>query len=465
MDERAGDEALLGALQRALEDASVQAADLYVHRVHRGFARFSLNALNQHAQTIEPQASARVGIPGPNGWRVATATTTDLSHDALVASLHRARAIAERSVPIPDWPGFFRGGGTTPTPPRYAEPTAQASAATRAELLAPALAHARANALTAAGALETSVYETAMASTEGVRRHATGTFATFRMFAHDADGVTGFAQSTHRDVGCIDVLARAREACARSLAGRDPIALPAGEYDVILEPPAVTELLEWMSFIAFGARDVLDGTSALAGNEGKAITGPDVTIVDDACGNDDLAFGVPFDRDGVVRQRVVLIEKGVAKLPVYDRVYGARSGRESTGHATAPGPGGDAPIAQAISLAGGGDTLEGLAARVERGLHISRFHYVNGFLEPRRALMTGLTRDGTFLIEHGQRTRGVRNMRFTDSVLEAFKRIDGVTALREAVPTWWSEAGAFVAPALLVRGLRFSSGGTERPSS
>lgn len=462
MDEALGRDVLLDRLRRALQDSGVAEADLYVRRVRRGVARYSLNTLNQHAQFVEESAAARAGVPAIDGYRLASVSTTDLSHEGLVNALKRAAHFAQKAPPIVAWPGFAPPEGEAPDPPRYAESTARCSAQIRADLVAPALARAIGSGLSAAGALETNAYEIAVANTRGLARYAEGTFATFKMFAHDADGASGFAQATHRDVDRLNIEARAAEACAKCLASRDPVALPAGEYDVLLEPPAVTELLEWMSFIAFGAREVADRTSPLAGRQGTMITGPSVTIVDDATDDGDLGFGVPFDREGTPRQRVVLIDAGRAGKPVFDRLYAAREGVPSTGHAGPPG--GmfeEAPIAQSVSMAPGSETLASLMRRIDRGLHITRFHYVNGFLDPRRALMTGMTRDGTFLIERGERTRAVRNMRFTDSVLEALARTDGMTALREAVPAWWSESSAFVAPALLLRALRFTSGGQQ----
>ena len=112
----------------------------------------------------------------------------------------------------------------------------------------------------------------------------------------------------------------------------------------------------------------------------------------------------------------------------------------------------------------GGDaaSVDELVAGLERGLHIRRLHYVNGMLEPRRAVMTGLTRDGTFLIENGRPTRAVGNLRFTDSLLEAFTRADGATRLRQLLPNWWSVSGSVAAPAVRIRGLRFSSGSQKR---
>ena len=459
MVERAESGSALERLQRALASAGVEHADLYSRGLHRGFARFSLNALNQHADTIEEMVTARVAMPTVDGFRIASSSTDDVSHESLVTLIHRARDLAQRSPAVPGWPGFTRSDQPTPTPLRFAEATAQCTPADRAKVLAPALAFARESKLTAAGVLETTVYEVAVANTAGTARHARGSTSSFKMFALDSAGTSGFSQCTHRDFDKLDVLARARTACEKSLAGHDPVALPPGEYDVVLEPPAVCELLEWLSFIALGAREVSDGTSPLAGRAGQTITGSNITLVDDACESGELGFGIPFDRDGIVRERVVLIDHGVAREPVYDVLYGARLGHRSTGHAAPPGGLDDGPVAQSVRLEGGTDTLEALGAGVQRGLHISRFHYVNGFLDPRRAVMTGLTRDGTFLIENGVRTRGVRNMRFTDSAIEAFARADGITALREAVPTWWSEAGAFVAPAMRIRGFRFTGGG------
>ncbi len=461
MADRTSSDDALARLRAALSASGVAHADLYARSTHRGFARYSLNTLNQHADTDEDMVCARVAVRTTDGYRIASAASDDLSHDALVALVAKAHALCERAPAVPGWPGFARSLEPAPDPPRFVPGTAQCTPGDRATMLTPALALARESGLTAAGVLETTTTGIAVANTAGTARHAETTTSSFKMFALDADGTSGFAQSAHRDVARLDVMDRAREACERSLAGRDPVALDAGAYDVVLEAPAVCELLEWLSFIAFGAREVADGTSAIAGKAGQSVTGGAVTLVDDASDPGELGFGIPFDREGVVRERVVLIDRGVAGEPVCDLLYGARAGRRSTGHAAPPGGFDDAPIAQAIRMDGGNDTVESLVAGVTRGLIISRFHYVNGFLDPRRALMTGLTRDGTFLVENGLRTRGVRNMRFTDSVLEAFGRIDGLSTLRRAVPTWWTEAGAFVAPAVRIRGLRFTGGGVR----
>jgi predicted Zn-dependent protease len=112
-------------------------------------------------------------------------------------------------------------------------------------------------------------------------------------------------------------------------------------------------------------------------------------------------------------------------------------------------------------MLGGSDDRAALLDRLDDGLWVTRLHYVNGMLEPRRAVMTGLTRDGLFRVQGGKPRHGVRNMRFNDSILEAFQRIDGLSAALLSVPTWWSSLGAVTVPSVLIRGLRFTGTSEE----
>ena len=244
----------------------------------------------------------------------------------------------------------------------------------------------------------------------------------------------------------------------------DPVSLDAGSYDVVMEPEAVTELLEWLAAIAFAAPEVEQGTSPMAGRLGERITGESVDIVEDPlCDDPALGFGAPFDREGTWRSRIPLIERGVAKAVLYDRTYAARMGAASTGSAQLPSLGSAGGVGPTSLMLGAGTAagVDDLVAGVQRGLYVCRLHYVNGLLDPRRAVMTGLTRDGVFLVEKGKITRPVGNLRFTDSLLEGLARCDGMTRERKAVPTWWSDAGAYVSPAVRIRGWRFNGRSQE----
>lgn len=459
MDERLA--SLVSAAREGVERSGVAHAEVFLSAGDRGFARFSRGELDQHVELEERNALVRAAVKDGAAWRVASVTSTDTSAESIARAAIRAESIAKVTPVIEGWPGFADASEPAPRERATVDATMR-SAIDRAGAVGAVLARCRAAGLRAAGGFESSEFSSVLVNSYGLLRAARTPFASLRLFALDGDGISGFAQHTARDALAIDVEASAARAIEKCVAGRDPVILGPGEYDVVLEAPAVVELLEWLAFTTFGAREVGDGTSAFAGRLGHAVTGSRVTLVED--GASEHAFVAGFDREGTARERVVLIENGVATSALYDRLHGLREGRRSTGNAAPPSAWEDAPIAQALAMEGGEDTLEGLVAKVDRGLWVSRFHYVNGFIEPRRTVMTGLTRDGTFLIERGERGRGVRNMRFTDSVFEALMRCDGLTRALECVATSWNEGGAITAPALLIRGLRFTGGGVQPPT-
>jgi predicted Zn-dependent protease len=194
------------------------------------------------------------------------------------------------------------------------------------------------------------------------------------------------------------------------------------------------------------------------------VTGELVTIAEDPLADGVFGLATPFDREGVWRRRVPLIERGVAREVLTDRTYAARAGARSTGSSVLPDFGAPGGVGACALTVDGGEAanVDELVAGIDRGLYVCRLHYVNGYLEPRRAVMTGLTRDGCFLIERGKITRAVGNMRFTDSFLEGLARSDGMTRDRTAVPTWWSSGGACVVPAVRMRAFRFNGRSQER---
>jgi PmbA protein len=448
---------LLSLCRDVLARAGEAEAEIYLRVAERGCARFAGGELGQHMELSDPAAVIRVA----RGTRVAETMTSVLEPDALafaVASTARAAAIVPE---VEGFPGFSGPGEPHAAPPRFAETTANATAEDRVARLAPALDSIRAAGLVSAGMLETSRAAEAVATTRGCGRSHDSTMASLRIWALEtpgAGGAAGYGGQVHRDVSSLRIEQEAERAIASCGRARDPVALDEGIYDVVMEPEAVTELLEWLATIAFGAAEVEQGTSPFAGRLGQRITGESIDVTEDPLDPSDLGFGVPFDREGTPRRRVSLIERGVARSVLYDRTYAARLGAESTGSAVLPGfssPGGIGPTAVTLG-AGSASGVDDLVAGVERGLYVRRLHYVNGLLEPRRAVMTGLTRDGCFLIDRGKVTRAVGNMRFTDSFLEGLERSDGATAGRKAVPTWWSDAGAFVAPALRMRAIRFN---------
>jgi predicted Zn-dependent protease len=447
-------------LRSALERAGEAEADAYGSFARRGFARFSVGNLGQHMHLEEPLAVVRVA----RGKRVAE-VSADLDPESLVEALHTAGRIAEQLPEDETFPGF--AGKDEPEPVatnRYAEATAQATAESRVELLAPVFERIAQAGLLATGALDTTTRVEAVATTRGLVRSHRSTLATFKVWALEsagAKGASGHGMCADVDVDRLDLARETEVAVADALRSKNPGSLPAGSYDTVLGPLAFAELIEWLSMIGLGARELEQGLSPLSDRMGERITNDAFTVEEDP--TSDLALAAPFDREGVARRHQVLIGDGIARGVVHDRTTAHRAGVHSTGNAASPdsySAGGPTPSALVVK-GGTAASVEELVSGVARGLYVRRLHYVNGMLEPRRAVMTGLTRDGTFLVENGKVTGAVESMRFTDSLLEALERSDGFTTERVVVPNWWSAGGSVATPGVRVRGLKFSSGSRE----
>lgn len=455
-------EELASLLASALARAGEPEAEAYACFAKRGFARFAVGDLGQHMDLEEPSVVVRVA----RDRRVVEASTSDFDEQAIVAALEAA-ARAAPSVPRDEsFPGFARADEPPPAPvERWAERTERASAEQRVELLAPVFRSIQGAGLLATGVLDTTARIEAVATTHGLTRAHRSTLASFKVWALESaggSGASGHGMSAQVDLGALAIEAETERAVSDALRGKNPGSLPAGRYDTVLGALAVAELVEWLGMIGLGARELEQGLSPLAGRLGERITAESFSVTEDPLGAH--SFAAPFDREGVARRQVPLIRAGVAQGVVHDRTTAARAGVGSTGNAGPPGGfGSGGPTASSLVVQGGSARdVDELVGGLDRGLYVRRLHYVNGYLEPRRAVMTGLTRDGTFLVEGGKVVRPIESMRFTDSLLEALERADGMTAERVVVPNWWSAGGSVAAPAVRIRGLTFSSGSREK---
>ncbi|HJT16508.1 MAG TPA: metallopeptidase TldD-related protein, partial [Thermoanaerobaculia bacterium] len=303
-----------------------------------------------------------------------------------------------------------------------------------------------------AGSYSTAISSVACGNTHGVRRYATTNVAEATVIAIRGEE-SGYATAIARDA--IDVIALGDEAMQKATlrAGRRETIEP-GAYDVILEPPAIAEVLEWLEMIAFSGQSFEDGSSFFVDNLGKPLLSKNLTIADDAIDPDFLPF--PFDLEGLPKRRVVLIENGTPRTPVVDKIYGDRLGFEPTANCWSLGSP-DHGMAFHAAIAAGDATREEMIRSTERGIWITRFNYVNGLLEPKSALMTGTTRDGTFLIRDGEVAARLPNLRWTQSIVEAFSRIVALTRERRRVGAWFNAFGGALAPAMKIEGWHFDS--------
>ena len=220
---------------------------------------------------------------------------------------------------------------------------------------------------------------------------------------------------------------RGREAAAKAIRTRGAQAIEPGVYRAVLEPYALAELLDYFGYDSFGGLGLLEERSALAGRLGERVFSPNVSIADDAL--DPAGLPKAFDFEGTPKQRVQLIDEGVARGVVWDRSTAARAGGDtrSTGHALPAEQRSYGPLATALSVAPGdaGSTDE-LAELVGDGIYVTRIHYPS-IVDPREGVITGMTRDGTFRIRDGRVAEPLVNLRFTVSMPQLLADVPGLT--------------------------------------
>jgi predicted Zn-dependent protease len=265
------------------------------------------------------------------------------------------------------------------------------------------------------------------------------------------DNGTGYAEHCAVDATTIDAAAIGREAAEKARATAEAVSVEPGDYPVVLEEYAVVDLLDMLGYLGFSATAVQEERSFF--EPGKRIGTDLVTIVDD--GYDPAGLPLWFDFEGVAKQRVSLVENGVCRNVVYDAQTAARDGVASTGHGLpAPNPYGPFPLN--MIMAPGDESREELIGGLDRGLLVTRFHYTNP-VHPKLAIVTGMTRDGTFLVEGGRIIGPVRNLRYTQSYLAA---LAGTVAVARDRRTLRGFLGGVVVPAVRIDGWTFT-GGTE----
>ena len=242
-----------------------------------------------------------------------------------------------------------------------------------------------------------------------------------------------------------------RRAADKAVRSASPRAIEPGEYEVVLEPNAVSTLVGFLAYIGFGGRALTEGRSCLSGKEGQRVADPRITIYDDALSPETI--GLPFDFEGTPRRRVDLIRDGVFLDGVYDRRTAKQAGKETTGHALPP-PNPEGPFPLNLFMAPGEAGLEDMVAATSRGLLVTRFHYSN-IVNPVESSITGMTRDGTWLIEDGEVRHPVVNLRFTQSILEALSEVSMVGRDTELASEFFFSASRV--PALKIDRFRFTS--------
>jgi PmbA protein len=409
-----GPDDVRGVSEAALELPGADGIEVLFMHEWGGLTRFASSSIHQSTWREDTGIRVRIVTDG----QVGMASSNDFSKDGARKAAASALEMAQVAAPDPLFPGLAPKADV-PEIERYDEATAVVTPEQRAEGVA-TLVGQLGDGFHAAGALDSSAAEIAVATSEGQFCYAPYTQSTITTVVSGGDGGAGTAEATAGRFGEIDPEAIGRLAFQKARDSQNPRDVDAGRYEVVLEPLAVTTLVSFLSYVGFGGRTILEGRSPLTGKAGQKVVSELITIRDDALSP--LTLGIPFDFEGTPKQPVVLIDAGVFKTGVHDRRSAKQAGVASTGHALPPpNPMGGFPLN--LFLDTGSASVEQMIASTKRGLLISRFHYTN-IVHPIETTITGMTRDGTWLIEDGEVKYPVKNFRFTQSILEALSSVE-----------------------------------------
>ncbi len=421
--------------------------------------RFANNTIHQNVAEENYGLSVRTVF----GGRTARASTNRLDDESLRQVVKSSESLAKVQHPDPDLlpmpdPGEADGeNGLSPS--RHFAETAAITPESRAVGVKKIVAVADRHKLTTAGVYSSSDLFEGIFNSRGLGKWHTQTSAeiSITMLAPDS---SGWQKANSPDVRNLDPLKLAETAAQKAIDSARPSEIPAGKYTVILEPAAVLDIVGFM-FWDFSGMAILDQRSFLTGRIGTKLFGENITIWDDVA--HPLESGAPFDGEGVQRKRLALVENGVVNRVVYARATAARMRNsefkdkagpiESTGHGLPlPNEIGELPLNIVFGGVKNPESVADMIASTEHGVLVTRLWYIRE-VEPFEKMLTGMTRDGTFLVENGKVKGGLRNFRFNESLIHMLSNVD---AMCVPVRASGEESFDMVVPAMKVRDFNFT---------
>jgi PmbA protein len=430
--------------------------EVLFYATKNALTRFANNTIHQNVAEENVVVSVRTAF----GQRTARATTNKLDDESLKRVVQASESLAKVQQPDPDLLPMPDGrAGAAPVPTRFFEETATITPGQRADTVKKIVAIAEKNKLTTAGIFSNSESAEGVFNSRGlaVWHRQTSSEISITMLGADA---SGWQKANSPNVTNLDAVALAETAARKARESVQPQEIPPGKYTVILEPAAVLDIVGFM-FYDFGGLAILDQRSFLNNRIGERVFGENINIWDDVA--HPLQSGSPFDGEGMPRQKVKLVENGVVKRLVYARGTAARMRQseykdkvgptQPTGHGfPIPNEIGEAPMNIVFSVPDNPQTIEQMIVSTERGILVTRLWYIRE-VDPYEKILTGMTRDGTFLIENGKICHGIRNFRFNESLIHMLSNVE---ALGTPVRASGEESFDMVVPAMKVGGFNFT---------
>ena len=425
--------------------------------------RFANNTIHQNVA----EENVTVSVRSVFGGRTARATTNKLDEESLCRIVQASESLAKIQHPDPDLlplPDAREAAGTADAnavqvPSRHFPETAAITPEWRAEQVGKIVNVAKRHQLTTAGICSSAESFEGICNSRGLSNWHEQTMAEVSITMLGMDS-SGWQKTNSPDSRRIDPLRLAEVAAEKAIQSAHPREVVAGKYTVVLEPAAVLDMVGFM-FCDFSGMAILDQRSFLAGRIGTKLFGENITIWDDV--RDKQQAGAPFDGEGLRRARLPLVERGVVRGVTYARSTAAQMRRSelrdkagpiaATGHGFAlPNEMGEMPMNIVFAAPDDPQTVEQMIAATERGLLVTRLWYIRE-VEPFEKMLTGMTRDGTFLIENGRVQCGVRNFRFNESLIHTLSNVEQMS---QPVRASGEESFDMVVPAMKVRDFNFT---------
>jgi PmbA protein len=430
------------AVLRLAKLRGVPEAEVHIDETIYALTRFANNTIHQHVAEQGLVVSIRTVLDG----RTARVTTNRVDEDTLRAAIDDCLSLASHQ-PKDSKLLSLLGKQKYRAVHRFHAPTAKLTADERARAVKGACQLAEKRGQVAAGIFSSGQNQSLLVNSRLLAASYRHTSATFSITMQQGSAAS-WAKANAANVREFAPMQLAKIASDKVIRAENPVELAPGRYTVILEPAAVLDLVGLL-FYDFAATAVADKRSCLSGRVGKAIFGKNITIADDAYHPQQC--GAPFDGEGLPRERVVLVDRGVVKNLVYSRRSAKQAGIKSTGHGfPLPNEYGEAPLNLVVE--GGKTSVEQMVASTDRGLLVTRLWYIRE-VDPYEKIMTGMTRDGLFLVEKGKIVSAARNFRFNQSVLEMLRNVECLGPARRATG---EEAFEMVVPPMKISNFHFS---------
>lgn len=428
-------------VDKVLSFATADATRISLVGKEQNNIRFALNSVTTNGF----QDDLRLTVTSSFGTRTGAFTINQLTDQNIQDAVRKAEMLAKLAPEDPEYLPPL-GKQTYLKSTTFYDSTASVTMSKLAGLCKPIVEEAEKRKVDTAGYLQTANIFSVMASSSGMFVYEKETGVDFTVTARTPDGTgSGWAGNLYHDLNRLDTAELGRVAIEKSILSQNPVAVEPGKYTVILEPSAVADLVGWM-LMNFDARHADEGRSFLtekggSNKLGKKMLGDDVTIYSDP--NDPVAPGSVYSTDGLPMQRTNWVENGIVKNLIYTRFWAEKSGVQPV------------PFPTNVVMQGGSTSVEDMVKSVKKGILITRLWYIRD-VDPRTLVLTGLTRDGSFLIENGKIIKPVKNMRFNESPVSALSKIE---AMGESVRARGSEVEdwSFKVPPLLVSEFSFSS--------